>query len=127
MSESRNSSGWFSKIIFALIAIAVTAFLVWLAQPSYVRVHPSSRTNECINNLRLIDGAIQEWALRNNKGDSDLPTWEDIKPYLGRPDIPKCRLGGTYTLVSRTNAPTCSIPGHVLPPYTNAPTAGPKP
>jgi hypothetical protein len=73
--------------------------------------------DECINNLRLIDGAKQEWALELGKRATDTPSWSDIQPYFGRgPNgaIPKCPLGGTYTIGTVGAKPECSIAGHVL-------------
>jgi hypothetical protein len=82
-----------------------------------IRNNRESPINTCINNLRLIDGAKQMWALENNKTNSDVPTWADLRSYLGHPGdaLPKCPSGGTYTLGAISNFPTCSISGHVLP------------
>lgn len=68
----------------------------------------------CINNLRQIDGAMQQWALENKKTASDVPTAKDIAPYL-KDGIPKCPAGGTYTPHTVAEEPTCSIPGHAFP------------
>ena len=69
----------------------------------------------CINNLRLIDEATQQWA-RNNKWKPEANVaWNDITPYLKLKLT--CPLGGNYTIgPTGSNAPTCSITGHVLPP-----------
>jgi hypothetical protein len=118
MSESRNSSDWFSKVILALLAIGIAAFLVWLALPPFIPDGRTSPKNACINNLRLIDGATQAWALEHHKSDTDVPTWAELRPYFTRGTnvvILHCPSGGTYTLGSVSNIPTCSIPGHVLP------------
>ena len=40
--------------------------------------------NECINNLRQIDGAMQQCALENNMTATNVVTAEQIRPYLGR-------------------------------------------
>jgi hypothetical protein len=76
--------------------------------------------NACINNLRQIDGAINEWALENGKATGAMPTMADIKPYIklnADGEIPGCPAGGTYTLhpVGSHLQVTCSIPGHALP------------
>lgn len=73
--------------------------------------------NACINNLRQIDAAKQQWALENNKPASAVPTVQDIAPYLkldADGNIPGCPAGGTYTLNAVGELPSCSIPGHVL-------------
>ncbi|HZL12701.1 MAG TPA: hypothetical protein VFC85_01025 [Verrucomicrobiae bacterium] len=75
--------------------------------------------NLCINNLRQIDAAKNQWALENNKTAGAIPTAQDIAPYLkldANGNIPGCPSGGVYTLGAVGVLPTCSIPGHALPP-----------
>jgi chromosome segregation ATPase len=72
--------------------------------------------NACIANLRLIYAAKQAWALDKNKTDSDLPTEQDLLPYLKGGVFPVCPSGGVYSIGTVGQSPTCSIPGHVLPP-----------
>ena len=68
----------------------------------------------CINNLRLIDGAKQQWAMQNSKGPNDVPQPQEILPFLPNNQMPQCPGGGRYTLNAVNKAPTCSIPGHSL-------------
>ena len=70
--------------------------------------------NACINNLRQIDGAKQQWALENKKPDNTLVGDVNITPYLPGNVMPTCPSGGTYTINAVGVAPTCSIPGHQL-------------
>jgi len=76
----------------------------------------SAAAATCINNLRLIDGAKQQWALEKNKTANDIPQPVDILPYIPNANgqFPQCPGGGRYTLNAVNKAPTCSIPGHVL-------------
>lgn len=74
-----------------------------------------SQANTCINHLRQIDGAMQQWALENKKDASAVPTVKDITPYFKDGVIPKCPAGGTYTVAAVSAKPTCSLPGHALP------------
>ena len=83
------------------------------AKPLVVR-SPEQLANDCINNLRQIDGAIQQWALENKKTVNDVVTAKDIAPYL-KDGGPKCPAGGTYKLSTVAAVPTCTIPGHALP------------
>ncbi len=73
------------------------------------------QANACINNLRQIDGASQQWAPENKFSTRDILTAEQIIPYLklGK-EVFRCPSGGTYTFGSLTNSPTCSIPGHAI-------------
>lgn len=70
---------------------------------------------KCRIQLREIDGAKQQWALLNGKTTNDIPTWDDIRPYLGRNtnvEILVCPSGGTYTLGRVGEPALCSDPGH---------------
>jgi len=74
--------------------------------------------NACINNLRQIDGAKNEFALEKGKKKGDPVTEADIKPYLkldANGNLPKCPAGGKYTIGKVGEPPTCSIAGHTLP------------
>jgi hypothetical protein len=85
------------------------------AQQQALAVRQQQWANACLNNLRQLDGAKQQWALEAKKTASDTPTEREIAPYL-KDGIPKCPAGGVYTLKAVNSAPTCSIAGHALPP-----------
>jgi len=72
-------------------------------------------TAACINNLRLIDGAKQQWALERQKPPSALLIATDLTPYVKSNALPVCPAGGVYTLNPVGLAPICNIPGHALP------------
>jgi len=72
--------------------------------------------NACINNLRQLDGAKQQWALENKKTAEAVPGRQDLLPYLQGQRLPQCPGGGRYVVGAVNVAPTCSIPGHALPP-----------
>ena len=96
-----------------LPAVAVPGLLAAIAIPNFIQARATSQGNSCINNLRQLDGAKQEWALEKGKKATDVPTKEDLLPYLK--SWPVCPQGGTYTINSVADEPTCSIPGHKLP------------
>jgi hypothetical protein len=91
--------------------------LAAIAIPNFVKARSTSQLNACINNLRQIDAAKNQWALEKSKKADDVPTEDDLKPYIGPPGrgFPKCPEGGTYTIGPVGELPKCSIPGHVLP------------
>jgi chromosome segregation ATPase len=74
-----------------------------------------AQLNACINNLRQIDAAKQQWALENNKTAAAMPTVQDLMPYFVDGVAPVCPAGGIYTINAVGVLPTCSIPGHGLP------------
>ena len=69
--------------------------------------------NTCINNLRQLDGATDQWAIENKKATGDFVTAKDIEPYLKK--FPMCPSGGAYTIGPVGTSPTCTMPGHALP------------
>ena len=78
------------------------------------RSNASAQTAACINNLKQIDGAKQQWALENRKTETDVPTEADILKYL--PAKPVCPSGGTYTINAVGTPAACSVPEHSLLP-----------
>lgn len=69
----------------------------------------------CLNNLRLIDDAKQQWAKDKDKPANAVPAAKDLLPYLPDNVLPECPDGGTYSLNRVDEVPTCSAPGHALP------------
>lgn len=69
--------------------------------------------NACINNLRQIDGAKEQWALETKPAANapvDLPA---VNAYI-KGGQPKCPADGTYTYGNVAEPPRCSITGHSL-------------
>ncbi|MEI9863616.1 MAG: hypothetical protein WDN00_03480 [Limisphaerales bacterium] len=62
------------------------------------RVNAEAEHDACINNLRQIDAAKQQWALEKNKTAEAIPTAQEIAPYFKNSVLPVCPSGGTYTL-----------------------------
>ena len=69
----------------------------------------------CINNLRLIDDAKQQWTTDNSKRPTAQPTVKELLPYFKDKVFPECPGGGTIYLNAVNEVPTCSLPGHALP------------
>jgi hypothetical protein len=80
-----------------------------------VPVTDAEKMNVCINNLRQIDGAKEQWALEQRKAAGTLVATTDIAPYLRGNAIPVCPAGGVYTLNPVGTAPLCTVPSHTLP------------
>ena len=74
-----------------------------------------AKTMACINGLRLIDGAKQQWALEKQKPSGAILTAADLLPYLPNKTMPTCPAGGIYTLNPVGQGPICNIPGHAAP------------
>ena len=102
-------------LVEIMIVVAIIGLLAAIAIPNFIKARNTSQINACINNLRQIDSAIQQWALENKKADTAAPT-TSVYAYLKSQAVPVCPGGGAYTLPANvTGSPTCSVALHVLP------------
>ena len=105
-------------LVEIMIVVAIIGLLAAIAIPNFVRARTTSQKNACINNLRQIDGAKQQWALETHQLSTATPPQGSITPYLGRGTAgqwPTCPASGSYTINQVSTPPTCNIAGHVLP------------
>src|SRR5262249_49466995 len=107
-------------LVEIMIVVAIIGLLAAIAIPNFVKARTTSQKNACINNLRQIDGAIQQWALEFKKDPAATVTETDVTPYMKNSVV--CPSGGTvswdsYTVTDVTTRPVCKkVPAtHVLP------------
>jgi competence protein ComGC len=111
-----------------MIVVAIIGLLAAIAIPNFVRARTTSQMDACINNLRLIDAAKQQWALEQSQSSASTPSGSDLQPYLGHGsagELPSCPADSSQswaasyasTLGAVNIKPQCSIVGtsHVLP------------
>jgi prepilin-type N-terminal cleavage/methylation domain-containing protein len=122
--QIRTSKNAGFTLVEIMIVVAIIGLLAAIAIPNFVKARTTSQANACVNNLRQIDGAKQQWALENKQLPTASPSSTDIQPYMGRGStgsaFPLCPAAGTYTTGDLSTAPVCSVgssttPGHVLP------------
>ena len=118
--KNRTSRKAGFTLVEIMIVVAIIGLLAAIAIPNFVRARTQSQKNACINNLRQIDGSIQQWALENKKAASATVAFTDISGYLK--NAVTCPSGGTafsdsYTLNGVTGKPTCKkvTATHILP------------
>jgi len=113
-------------LVEIMIVVAIIGLLAAIAIPNFVRARTTSQQNACINNLRLIDAAKQQWALEKGQASGATPVDSDLQPYLGRGtggELPYCPVDTTVTFDNSYlpndigTKPTCKIVGssHILP------------
>src|ERR1700753_3182718 len=113
--KSSRKAGF--TLVEIMIVVAIIGLLAAIAIPNFIKARETARRNACINNLRLIDGAIQQWALENNMNSTDTVPVSALTVYLGRGGTgtingtggTKCPSGGTYTVSNVNSKPTCSF------------------
>jgi type II secretory pathway pseudopilin PulG len=96
--------------------VTVIGLLATLAMPGIIKSRKASQAKFCINNLRQLEGAKTQWALDFRKNEDDIPTLEEVVPYLRGEKAPSCPADGTYTLRRVSRFPVCSLytSGHTL-------------
>jgi hypothetical protein len=71
----------------------------------------NNERDSCMNNLRQIDAAKNEWALEAGKAAGAVPSEQDLLPYLTGGVFPVCPSGGVYTINAIGTPPSCSVHG----------------
>ena len=111
--KMRKNSGF--TLVEIMIVVATIGLLAAIAVPNFTQARTNARTSACVNNLRLIDGAKQQWALETNQDEAAIPAEDDVTPYLKNSAMPACPADGDYTLGAVNVVPTCSFGGtHAL-------------
>ena len=87
-------------LVEIMIVVAIIGLLAAIAIPNFVRARNTSQTNTCLNNLRQIAAATQQWALENKKQDADIAAWSDIGQYLKNNQYLHCPSGDANGLYS---------------------------
>ena len=116
MKINSKKSGF--TLVEIMIVVAIIGLLAAIAIPNFVKARTTSQANACINNLRQMDGAVQQLALENKLASTSTYAMASLKPYIkldSNGDIPHCPANGTYTVTTVNAAPTCSVTGHKLP------------
>lgn len=100
--------------IVGFVGIVLVGLLAAIAIPNFVKARQTAQMNMCINHLRMMDAAKQQWALENQKKGTDTPAQAEVTHFLRNQQFPVCAAGGVYTLNTVGEDPTCSIPNHSL-------------
>jgi len=115
MKVNRTSKRGFT-LIEIMIVVAIIGLLAAIAIPNFVHARTQSQINACINNLRQIDAAKQQWALETKQGPTASPTSDLIQPYMGRGaagSLPSCPLtnsfDNSYTINDVSTPPACVV------------------
>lgn len=103
-----------------MIVVAIIGLLAAIAIPNFVRARTTSQQDTCIENLRLLDAAQQQWALEQRQQSSATisSSGQELQPYLGHGgngELPACPADPTqtfstsYTCAAVNVKPVCNI------------------
>ena len=103
-------------LVEIMIVVGIIGLLVAIALPNFIRSRATSQQNACINNLRQINSAVEQWAMEHGQAaGSPAPDMQnDLTPYVqlnSNSSIPNCPAGGTYTVYNISAVPqvSCSL------------------
>lgn len=103
--SKKQRSRWLFYLVVTFILILGSA----IAVPNYFKARTTACKNSCINNLRQLDGAKEQYALEKKLEPAHIISAEEEKlvyQYV-KGGEPKCPGGGHYILNPIGSPPTC--------------------
>ena len=76
----KNRGGF--TLVEIMIVVAIIALLAAIAVPNFLRARKRSQATRILEDLRMIDSAIDQYAIETNKTGGAAVEWTDVKSYL---------------------------------------------
>jgi hypothetical protein len=96
-----------------LLLVVCTIGLLAVVIPNFIKLHTIHSAQPCLNNLREIEAAVNQFAIENHKVAGDLINFpDDLTPFMrlnSDGKIPSCPWGGVYSMKRVGDTPTCSL------------------
>jgi len=92
MTSSSNSPERAFTLVEIMIVVAVIALLAAIAVPAFLRARKRSQAATVRNELRLVDSAVEQYAIETNKKTGDAVNFGDWRKHV-KPDTRLYRTG----------------------------------
>jgi prepilin-type N-terminal cleavage/methylation domain-containing protein len=118
MLQKLNSKRGGFTLVEIMIVVAIIALLASIAVPNFLRSRKRSQATQVLEDLRLIDAAVDQYAIENNKKKDDTVTWADVQKYLkagtrleqsAHLDVLGGDFGATYTVDTIPKVPSATF------------------
>ncbi len=97
MLQKLNSRRGGFTLVEIMIVVAIIALLASIAVPNFLRARLRSQATACKQDLRMLDAAIEQYAIENNKKPTDAVAFTNLKAYI-KENSPLYYNGGNDTL-----------------------------
>jgi len=81
MKHSFKSNPAFT-LVEIMVVVAIIALLASIALPSFLRARKRSEATRMLEDLRIIDESIDQYAIENNKISGASVNWTDVQMYV---------------------------------------------
>lgn len=81
MHKLRHHHAGFT-LVEIMIVVSIISLLSAIAVPGFLRARKRSQATRILEDLRLLDAAVDQYALTNNKAAGAHPVISDLRPYL---------------------------------------------
>ncbi len=81
LNKLNKKRGGFT-LVEIMIVVAIIALLAAIAVPGFLRARKRSQASRILNDLRLIDAAVDQYAIENNKSSATAVNVTDWTAYL---------------------------------------------
>jgi prepilin-type N-terminal cleavage/methylation domain-containing protein len=103
-------------LVEIMIVVLIIGILMSIAVPSFIQARHSARQSSCINNMKQIESAKEQWGMDQKKSNGDTVAFTDlVGSTLYLKSTPSCPSSGTYTVNPIGTVPVCDVSGHLLP------------
>lgn len=97
MRRTRKRSGF--TLMEIMIIVAIIGVLAALAMPGFIKVRKQSQARRILNDARMIDTAIDAWAMEKGRADGDEIDMTEVVTYAKGGTLPSVDLLGNPFLI----------------------------